>query len=207
MKNRKETETVKKIFYIMGRSASGKDKIYRQLMKEGTEFEPLVIYTTRPKRAGETEGKQYHFIDDQELDRLKSEGKVIESRDYNTVMGIWTYCTVDDGAFSTDGSDMLAIGTLESYIKMKERFGEENVIPLYIESSDENLLLRSIKREKKQERPNYEEVCRRFLADSADFSEDKLKAAGITKRFRNDGLLEECVTEIRGYIDSMRSRA
>ena len=39
------------------------------------------------------------------------------------------------------------------------------------------------------------ELCRRFLADEADFSEEKLSEAGIVKRFQNDDL-ERCLQEI-----------
>ena len=46
----------------------------------------------------------------------------------------------------------------------------------------------------------YEEVCRRFLADQKDFSEDNLKKAGITRRYQNDDKVrckEEIVEVIR----------
>ena len=42
-------------------------------------------------------------------------------------------------------------------------------------------------------------MCRRFLADQEDFSEEKIAAAGITKKFQNVDL-EECVEEIAEYI-------
>ena len=51
-------------------------------------------------------------------------------------------------------------------------------------------LQRALERERRQENPKYEELCRRFLADEKDFSEEKLKEAGITKRFCNESLEE-----------------
>ena len=42
-------------------------------------------------------------------------------------------------------------------------------------------------------------MCRRFLADSADFSEGKIRESGITRRFVNDNL-ERCMGEIKRYI-------
>ena len=49
-----------KIFYIMGKSASGKDHIYARLAAhEGLGLKKLVLYTTRPIRAEEENGKQY----------------------------------------------------------------------------------------------------------------------------------------------------
>lgn len=44
-------------------------------------------------------------------------------------------------------------------------------------------------------------MCRRFLADSKDFSEENLKEAGIEKRFQNNRTLNECVEEILKYIE------
>jgi hypothetical protein len=42
-------------------------------------------------------------------------------------------------------------------------------------------------------------MCRRFLADDADFSEENLRAAGITVRFENT-VLEETIENIERYI-------
>ena len=187
----------------MGKSASGKDKMYELLIESCPFLHPLVIYTTRPIRTGEEDGVQYHFIDRDFLDRKSEEGKIIESRDYNTVMGVWTYCTIDDGTFKSGGPDLIAIGTLESYGKVRDYYGHDNVIPIYIETEDGERLERAIKRERKQEAPNFLEVCRRFIADSEDFSEENLEKYGITKRFGNNGTKEECLSEITEYILSL----
>ena len=72
-------------------------------------------------------------------------------------------------------------------------------MPIMIDLDDGVRLERALKREKKQEKPKYEELCRRFLADSEDFSEDKLQAAGITARFDNTNL-DECLGRIIDYI-------
>ena len=89
----------------------------------------------------------------------------------------------------------IAIGTLESYVQMKEYFGVEKLLPLYIEVDDGVRLERALKRERKQDNPKYEEMCRRFLADAKDFSEENLIKAGITKRYQNIEL-EKCIEEI-----------
>ena len=92
-----------KIFYIMGKSASGKDKIYGRLAESSElHLKTLVLYTTRPIRSGEEQGKQYFFVDNRKLDELEKAGKVIERRDYHTVHGIWTYFTADDGQLDLD---------------------------------------------------------------------------------------------------------
>ena len=46
-----------KIFYIMGKSASGKDTIYKELIEKMPKFHSIVPYTTRPMREGEKDTK------------------------------------------------------------------------------------------------------------------------------------------------------
>lgn len=183
-----------KIFYLMGKSASGKDTIYKKIKEQMPELKTIVIYTTRPIREGEQEGVEYHFVDDDKLQEFQKAGKVIELREYNTVHGIWKYFTVDDGQFDAD-DNYIAIGTLESYKGMREHLGEEKLVPIYIEVDDGVRLERALHREGQQAEPKYEEMCRRFLADAADFSVEKLSEAGITRKFANTDV-EKCVDEI-----------
>lgn len=189
-----------KIFYIMGKSASGKDKIYGRIAGSSRlHLKPLILYTTRPIRRGEVQGKQYFFVDDTRLQQLEGEGKVIEKRSYDTVHGVWSYFTVDDGQIYLDEYDYLGIGTLESYGKLKEYFGDEKLCPIYIEVEDGERLARALKREGKQDFPKYAEMCRRFLADCEDFSETNIMRAGIDKRFNNVNLAD-CIQEVENYI-------
>lgn len=189
-----------KIFYIIGKSASGKDHIFAALKGDAElDLSELILYTTRPMRAGEIDGETYHFVEESRLVELRREGRVIEERTYNTVYGPWTYATVDEN-IDLRKDNFLAIGTLESFVKLRDYYGADRVVPLYIEVSDENLLLRAMKREKKQEVPKYKEMCRRFLTDSEDFSEEKIAAAGIDRRFDNNGDLSLCIAGIRNYI-------
>lgn len=193
-----------KIFYIIGKSASGKDHIYSLLdADKELNLQRLVLYTTRPIRAGEEDGKQYYFTDEKKLLEFKEKGCLIESRSYHTLHGIWTYFTADDGRISLETADYLGIGTLESFEKMKDYFGTEKVIPLYIEVEDGERLFRALKREQAQDSPKYGEMCRRFLADEEDFSEEKVQHAGISRRFRNEDLTI-CTAEIAEYIKSLQ---
>ena len=183
-----------KIFYLMGKSASGKDTIYKKVKEQIPELKTIVIYTTRPIREGELNGREYYFVDDDKLKKLQKAGKVIELREYNTVHGIWKYFTADDGQF--DGDDnYLAIGTLESYVKLRDYFGQERLVPIYVEVEDGLRLERALARERQQVTPKYEEMCRRFLADAADFSVDNLNMAGIRKKYFNIDM-DKCVGEI-----------
>lgn len=189
------------IYYIMGKSASGKDHIYEALMQRpDIKAAPLVIYTTRPMRAGEKDGREYFFTDVRHLEELRRQGRIIEQRCYHTVQGPWYYFTADEGQLNLDSGDYLGIGTLESYEKMLAYFGAGIMVPIYIEVENGLRLERALQREKKQKKPDYTELCRRFLADEEDFSEGKIQRAGIQKRFENNGTLEECVNSVAEYI-------
>jgi len=183
----------------MGKSSSGKDTVFKKLMKKGLGLQPIVPYTTRPIRAGEENGVQYFFTDEDGFQSLCSQGKVIEDRAYHTMHGLWRYFTVDDGQILLGERSSIVIGTLEGYMKMKAYFGEEKLLPILIELDDGIRLQRALDRERKEEHPKYKEMCRRFLADCEDFSEEKIQEAGICRRFYNEDL-EQCLTEIVAYI-------
>lgn len=187
-----------KIYYLMGKSASGKDTLYQKVQESCPWLKTITLYTTRPIREGEVPGKTYHYVDDSVLERYAEAGKVIELRAYNTVHGIWKYATVDDGQVDLNKDDYLVIGTLESYNNMKSYYGTGNLVPLYIEVEDGERLARALEREKRQEYPKYAEMCRRFLADSEDFSEDQLQKSGIIVRYPNVNINQclESVTEV-----------
>lgn len=189
-----------KIFYIMGKSSSGKDTIYKSLSGDkALGLKTVVLYTTRPVREGETDGVEYYFVDEARLQEFERSGKLIEVRAYHTVHGVWKYFTVNDSQIQLAENNYLIIGTLVSFQKMRDYFGTDRVVPIYIEVEDGIRLQRALERERVQKEPKYAEMCRRFLADSEDFSEEKLHGAGIVRRFENRELAE-CIEEIRTFI-------
>lgn len=188
-----------KLFIVMGKSASGKDTIYQKLkdMKE-LGLKMVVPYTTRPIRVSEKEGETYHFVNMEQFEEMKEKGLVIESRTYHTVHGDWTYFTADDGMILKEEKNYIMIGTLETYEKICQYFGENKVEPIYVEVEDGERLLRAVQRERMQKEPKYKELCRRFIADQEDFSEEKLRQAGIRHRFYNHNL-DQCIEHIVQY--------
>ena len=195
-----------KIFYIMGKSSTGKDTVFKRLRKDkGLELKTIVSYTTRPIRAGERDGEAYHFVSEKMLARLEQEGRIIEKRSYDTVHGTWYYATVLDDQINLECQNYIMIGTIESYVKTRDYFGKEYLIPVYIEVEDGVRLSRALHRERGQKSPNYTEMCRRFLADTEDFSEERIAQAGIAKRFQNLNF-KKCLKEIIDYIIKERER-
>lgn len=189
-----------KIFCLMGKSSSGKDTIYKQLLKDSSlHLQKIVPCTTRPIRQGETHGREYFFYTEDELAKLQQSGKIIELRSYDTVHGVWKYFTADDGQIDLSRHNYLMIGTLESYEKMQSYFGEDAMIPVYLEVDDGLRLMRALERERSQAEPKYAELCRRFLADEKDFSRENLAAAGISTIFVNTDL-KDTLEQITAYV-------
>ncbi|MDD2968514.1 MAG: guanylate kinase [Lachnospiraceae bacterium] len=189
-----------KIFYIIGKSSSGKDTIFKKLLEDqDLNLKTIVSYTTRPIRDGEENGVEYYFVDENVVKRAEKDGTLIELRSYHTCHGNWMYFTLADHQIDFTSSDYIMIGTLESYLSLRDYFGKDKVIPILIELDDGIRLQRALDREKCQENPKYQELCRRFLADASDFSTEKIDHAGITRSFYNDDL-NRCMREIKEYI-------
>lgn len=185
-----------KIYYIMGKSSSGKDTIFKYLLNDRSlELSRLVPWTTRPIRFGEVDGVDYNFRTNEQFFEMKEKDLIIESREYDTKNGLWIYFTPKE---DLDEKAYMTIGTLESYKAIKQVYGDK-LIPIYIQLEDGIRLQRALTRELTQSNPKYAEMCRRFLADCEDFSEENLSDCKIDKRFENNDL-EKCITEIKNFI-------
>ncbi len=188
-----------KLFVIMGKSATGKDSIYHEIVKRCPQLREVITYTTRPMREGETYGKEYYFVTKEEMYEMRENGKIIECREYDTVLGPWFYFTADDGQLDFDKGDYILISTLEGYEKLQAAFGIGSIVPVYIEVDDLERLERAVRRERSQVSPCVPELCRRFLADEEDFSEERLQMAGIEMRIVNEDL-ETAVENVEKLI-------
>ena len=184
-----------KIFYVMGKSASGKDTIFKRLCNRLSGYRTVKMYTTRPIRDGEHNGVEYFFVDQAFLEETRKNGTLIECRTYQTVYGPWSYFTVDDGQIDLARGNDLMMGTLESYEELQTYYGPSALVPVYICVEDGLRLERAIAREREQAVPKYKELCRRFLADEEDFKEENLLRCGITKQYENLEL-ETCIEQI-----------
>lgn len=194
------------IFCLMGKSSSGKDTVYQRLLADTQlGLHRLVTGTTRPIREGEHDGEEYYFYTDEQFQQLQADGRIIECRSYDTVHGVWNYFTVAHETLDVVHRDYLTINTLEAYVKLRDYFGADRLIPVYLEVDDGLRLQRALDRERSQALPRYKELCRRFLADEADFSAENLKRANIQPIFQNV-VLDETVAQVAAYIHSIQNR-
>jgi guanylate kinase len=75
---------------ILGQSASGKDTLRKKLIEKG--LRPAISYTTRPPRAYEKDGVDYHFTSLEKFEKLEEEGFFIESEPFRVHNGeVWKY--------------------------------------------------------------------------------------------------------------------
>lgn len=183
-----------RIFCIVGKSGSGKDTIYHEiLLKNDGSLNPVIPYTTRPRRTDEVDGVNYFFVSQEQLDDYESKDQIIERRQYQTVQGVWNYFT---RKFETEpGKDYILITTLEGARGIIDHYGSKmvHIVCLYLE--DRERLLRCISRESLQERPDYTELCRRYLADQEDFAEEQLDKFENIHYIDTTGDLADCIKQ------------
>src|SRR5436190_18543182 len=72
-----------KVFVITGPSGVGKGTLIKRLCERIPGLELSVSATTRRPRAGETDGRDYHFLDAAEFDRRARAGEFLEHATYS----------------------------------------------------------------------------------------------------------------------------
>ena len=67
-----------KLVVISGPSGVGKTTLLRRLLADLPHLVPSVSATTRPPRAGERDGIDYHFIPLEDFERRRAAGEFLE---------------------------------------------------------------------------------------------------------------------------------
>ena len=66
------------LIVVSGPSGAGKDTVVQRMQERGLPFHFVVTATTRPKRPGETHGKDYWFVSKDEFARMIEQNELIE---------------------------------------------------------------------------------------------------------------------------------
>ena len=189
-----------KIFLLMGPSSAGKDTIYKKLIEIHPDFKPIVLYTNRPIRENEIDGINYNFVSLEEIRNMEQQNQILEKREYDTIYGVWVYATAKTN-IDIENNNYIGMNTLEGFNKLYEYY-QDSIIPFLIYVDDGIRLTRALEREKLQTNPKYSEMCRRFLADCEDFSEEKLsKSFPFYTCSNNTNNVMDCVNEINIKIE------
>lgn len=120
-----------KFFILNGPTASGKSAIMEYIMIQNSDYlEPVVSFTTRPRRTGERHGRDYYFISSDEYLELKKDGRVVEETRYLE----WRY-GVSIGELDRVESTTkngLSIMNLHGIRQMKRSIGYQKVVSVFI---------------------------------------------------------------------------
>lgn len=151
-------DDIKKIYCIQGLTSSGKTTITERVSKE-LNIPVLISHTTRPIREGiEENGKTYHFVDND----LFNENEFLEQRHYNTEYGVWKYglhiSELQNKPYS------LFIVDRQGYEELQDKLGEDKLVSIFIEVSEEEL-----KRRNKLRGDCPKEFSRRLKSDIEEF--------------------------------------
>jgi guanylate kinase len=67
------------VFIVSAPSGAGKTSLVRALLERDPQVQLSVSYTTRPARAGEREGTDYHFVTREQFERMQQDGEFLEA--------------------------------------------------------------------------------------------------------------------------------
>lgn len=152
------------IYFIMGKSGSGKDSIAREILKQ-SKMERLLPCTTRPMRKGESEGNPYHFIKDS-----KAEDNIIARTVYHRTDGSYYYGF--EKKELNKNCDYLIVANPAQVEELSKEYNKDfEIAVIEIITDEEERIIHVIEREAETDK-NYEEVCRRIKTDKKDFSEE-----------------------------------
>lgn len=147
-----------KVVALFGPSGCGKDTIKKSIV-QSTWWHGIVPSTTRPKRQGEQNGKEYFFLTNEDFAEEVLNGNMIEAAEFNN----WFYGT----SISALQENVINIGVFNPVgLEIIMETPQLDVLPIYIHADDKVRLQRSLDRETN---PDCSEICRRFLADKKDF--------------------------------------
>jgi len=181
-----------RIICLCGKMSSGKDTIKNNIMNNYNIYS-LVSYTDRPKRNGETEGKEYFFKTKEQFQEIIDKNMLIEYREYHTkidnVDDTWRY-----------GLGKLKLSKDKNYVTIMDFNGAKSLVDYYGDKVKIYYIDVPLRIRKKRciERGDYNkyEFARRKKQDNKDFAK-KVKLELNVKSVKNK---KESIDNIARYI-------
>jgi len=157
------------LIVISGPSGSGKGTIIKEVMKKIPDLIYSVSYTTRPKREGEIEGKDYFFISKDEFEKLIDEDFFIEwAKVYDYYYGTGKEFVLNN---LNDNKDVILEIEIQGAKKIREIYDKKNVIFIFIAPPDFKELEKRIMNRKRGE--TEEEIKKRMDFAKKEIEESK----------------------------------
>ena len=174
------------IIAVIGKSASGKDSIIKEVAKQCKKEVRLIQQTTtRPRRENENENA-YHFVS---MEEFQSNKDIIAKTQFRE----WLY--------GTDLNDLvvdkwnIGVFTPSSIKQLQKDERINNLLIFYIQADDRVRLERSLAREPQGD---VLEMCRRMLADNEDFKNISFKYFPVSNNNEDD--FKKAILQIQAII-------
>lgn len=158
---------MKKLIVILGAQATGKDTVARYI-KEKFNIPIAVSYTDRPMRTSETQGAEYYFINQKEMDKKFENNEVLESTSYYIQSEDRTYryaSTVDE---LTKSEYVIVVMNPIGLYQLQQTALKDKLVTILLKSNDRDRLYRALDRD---ENVNVHELFDRLIRDELDFGE------------------------------------
>lgn len=199
-----------KIFFITGMSGSGKSTLLTNLVTNTTFLVPVVRFTTRPKRPGEIDDKDYFFISNNEFEDMKNNNKFAEtetycaSKDDNIYYKYGTYKKHIDDSYMEEHEAFIMQGSIDVYIHLASYYGSNRIIPILLMVDEKSVLKRAIDRCNTVN--EIKSTCNRFVndIDKYEYSNIYNVLDNITERnvFDSNKSVNEVASEVLEFIYS-----
>lgn len=182
-----------KIYCILGKSATGKDTLLNLMVDKG--FKRVVSHTSRKKRSNEILDKDYHFVSKEQMLQMIGNHEFVETRSYSTVtndifswkevlfriLGVskekksnedmWYYGVHKNEIDLDSDNNYICIVDGNGFKALREHFGSNNVIGIYLWVNNRERLLRALNRCELDDK-GVDEIVRRYIDDDIKFTKD-----------------------------------
>lgn len=189
-------------FVVAAPSGTGKTTVCRRVVERDDRISFSVSHTTRRKREGEVDGRDYFFVDEPEFRRLEAEGEFLEWAEYNAHLYGTSWKSIDRGLAA--GRELLLEIEVQGARQVRARRPDARLIFLLPPSMEE-----LERRLQGRGTDSAEEVRRRL-----EVANHELEAIGDFEFAVTNDDLECCVANLleiiraerAGSVDELRER-
>lgn len=180
-----------KIFIISGPSGAGEDSVIEGL-KKYFQVERVITTTTRSTRTGESQGKPYYFINQEEFEKKIEQDKLAEyAQEYNNNF----YGVTKDELERVKNSGNIGLWKIEykGVITAKKKFPE--IKSIYIAPPSLDILKQRILKRNP-------DVSEEYLKERMDYTKEwmKYKDFYTYKVVNEEGKLDETIEKVANII-------
>ena len=173
----------------MGKTCSGKNAVVTELVNRG--WSQIVTYTSRPKRRGEKNGREYFYISDEDFANKIHSGYFAEWKSYNVNGKTWYYGSPSEEIIeaSLDDKNHVIIltpqGVEDTLLFLSKYISDYQINIIYLYANRSTILNRLQKRKDKND-----SIERRMRADDIDFKNATSLANKIIYNNNSDSITE-----------------